>query len=60
MTLRVKLVDSQQALIRSYAPTMKATYEDKEMFYAQQDTTLASIPESEKVFILGYFKARTG
>ena len=36
MTLRVKLVDSRQAtMISTYAPTLNATYEDKEMFYVQ-------------------------
>ena len=49
MTLRVKLVDSRQAtMISAYAPTLDATDEDKEMFYAQLDTILTAIPESEK------------
>ena len=61
MTLTVKLVDSRQAtLISAYAPTLDATDEDKEMFYAQLDTILTAIPESDKVFLLGDFNARVG
>ena len=61
MTLRVKPVDSRQAtLISAYAPTLDATDEDKEMFYAQLDTILTAIPESDKVFLLGDFNARVG
>ena len=61
MTLRVKLVNSRQAtMISAYAPTLDATDEDKEMFYAQLDTILTAIPESEKIFLLGDFNARVG
>ena len=57
MTLRVKLFDSRQATtISAYAPTLDATDEDKEMLYAQLDTTLTAIPESDRVFLLGDFK----
>ena len=61
MTLRVKLVDSRQAtMISAYAPTLDATDEDKEMFYAQLDTSLTAIPESEQIFLLGHFKGHVG
>ena len=61
MTLRVKLVDSRQAtLISTYVPTLDATDEGKEMFYGQLDTILTAIPESDKVFLLGYFNVRVG
>ena len=57
MTLRVQLFDYRQAtMISAYAPTLDATDEDKEMFYAQLYTILTAIPESDKVFLLGYFK----
>ena len=60
-TLRVKLVDSRQAtMISAYAPTLDATDEDKEMFYAQLDTILTAIPESENIFLLGDVNARLG
>ena len=61
MTLIFKLVDSRQAtLISAYTSTLDATDEDKEMFYAQLDTILTAIPESDKVFLLGYVNARVG
>ena len=61
MTLRVKLVDYRQAtLISAYAPTLDATDEDKEMFYAQLYTILTAITESDNVFLLGDCNARVG
>ena len=61
MMLRVKLVDSRQAtMISAYAPTLDTTDKDKEMFYAQLDTILTVILESDKVFLLGDFNAREG
>ena len=61
MTLTVKLVDFRQAtMISAYSPTLDATDEDKEMFYAQLDTILTAIRESENIFLLGAFNARLG
>ena len=60
-TLSVKLDDSWQAtMISTYAPSLDATDEDKEIFYAQLDTILTAIPESETIFLLGDFNARVG
>ena len=61
MTLTVKLVHFRQAtMISAYSPTLDATDEDKEMFYAQLDTILTAIRESENIFLLGDFNARVG
>ena len=54
VTLSVKHVDSRQAtMISAHAPTLDATDEDKEMFFAQLDNILTTIRESVKVFLLG-------
>ena len=58
MALRVKLVESRQATLIS--ATLDATDEDKEMFYAQLDTILTAIHESDKVFLPRDFIARVG
>ena len=62
MTLRVKLVEFRQAtMISAYAPTLDATDEDKDMFYAQlYYTILTAIHESDKVFLIGDIDARVG
>ena len=46
--------------IRAYAPTMTNSDEGKERFYVGLDKTIASVPSSDKLLIMGDFNARVG
>ena len=61
MTLRIQLVKNQHATIMSaYAPTLDTKDEVNENFYAQLDNVLSSIPNNDKIILLGDFNARVG
>ena len=47
-------------LISSYAPTMTNPDEIKDKFYEELDSLISSVPQSEKLIILGDFNARVG
>ena len=47
-------------LISAYAPTMTNSDEEKERFYGDLDKTIASVPSSDKLLIMGDFNARVG
>ena len=47
-------------LISAYAPTMTNPDEIKDKFYEELDSLIASVPQSEKLIILGDFNARVG
>ena len=61
MTMRIPLIrNSHLTLISAYAPTMTYSDEGKEQFYLELSNTLDSMPKSDKLLILGDFKARVG
>lgn len=47
-------------LISAYAPTMTNPDEVKDKFYEELDSLISSVPQSEKLVILGDFNARVG
>uniref|UniRef100_H3B304 Endonuclease/exonuclease/phosphatase domain-containing protein n=1 Tax=Latimeria chalumnae TaxID=7897 RepID=H3B304_LATCH len=61
MTLRLQLSGNQWAtIISTYAPTLDATDDSKEFFYANLDAVLAAVPKQDKLILLGDFNARVG
>ncbi len=61
MTLRLKLTSQQSVtVISAYAPTLVSDEEAKEQFYAALDNVLTTIPNADKVVLLGEFNARVG
>lgn len=47
-------------LISAYAPTMTNSVEIKDKFYEELDSLISSVPQSEKLIVLGDFNARVG
>lgn len=47
-------------LISAYAPAMTNPNEIKDKFYEQLDSLISSVPQSEKLIVLGDFNARVG
>ena len=61
MTTRLPLPKKNFAtLISAYAPTMTNPDEVKEKFYRDLNDAIASVPRTDKLFILGDFNARVG
>lgn len=61
MTHRLQLTFQQYAfIISAYAPTLNAQNEVKEAFYQCLENTLAAVPISDKIILLGSFNARVG
>ena len=56
MTLQLSLGNVKCAtLIRTYAPTMTDSDDVKDMFYEELDSPVATVPQSEKLIVLGDF-----
>ena len=47
-------------LISAYAPTMTNPEENKDKFYEELDSHISSVPQSDKLILLGDFNARIG
>ena len=61
MKLRLPLSKKRSAtLISAYAPTMTNPEENKEKFYEELETLISTIPQSDKLILLGDFNARVG
>ena len=62
MTLRLPLAKGQKfaTLISCYAPTMTNPDEAKIKFYEELNTVIATVPDADKLIILGDFNARVG
>lgn len=61
MTMRLKLAHGRYATVISvYAPTMSYPDEAKEEFYDTLSRTIASVPQCDKLILLGDFNARVG
>jgi exonuclease III len=61
MSMRLPLGKQQHATLFSvYAPTLQADSSEKDKFYADLRRLLKSVPESDKIIILGDFNARVG
>ena len=61
ITLRLSLAPNKYlTIINVYAPTMVHQEEEKEAFYAQLRTLVSSVPEADKLILLGDFNARVG
>lgn len=61
MTARLPLPRKKFAtLISAYAPTLTNPDEVKERFYEDLKDTIAAVPDSDKLIILGDFNARVG
>ena len=61
MKARVPLSNNRFATIFScYAPTLAASAEDSDMFYARLDSEIRQTPHSDKILLLGDFNARVG
>jgi exonuclease III len=48
------------SLISAYSPTLMAPAETKDSFYAQLSSTISSIPNANRIVLLGDFNARVG
>ena len=48
------------AVVSTYAPTLLAEPEDKEIFFSTRDSVLSQVPPSHKIILLGDFNARVG
>ncbi|XP_063587786.1 uncharacterized protein LOC134765037 [Penaeus indicus] len=51
---------TKATLISAYAPTMTNPDEVKNSFYEELDCLISSVPQSEKLLVLGDFNARVG
>ena len=61
MTMRLPLSDNNYAtLVSVYAPTMTNPEETKDVFYQQLDDLVRSVPQSDKLIIMGDLNARVG
>ena len=61
MMLRMSLADDRNCtLISAYAPTMTNSQETINTFYSQLRDVLRTIPNSDKIILLGDFNARVG
>ena len=61
MRVRVPLSNNRFATIFScYAPTLAASNEDSDTFYARLDSELRQTAQSDKIILLGDFNARVG
>ncbi|XP_047499243.1 uncharacterized protein LOC125045801 [Penaeus chinensis] len=59
MSLQFPLENKKSVmLISAYAPTMTNPKDIKDNFYEELDALIAAVPQSEKLFILGDFRAR--
>lgn len=61
MTLRLPLTDDRNCtLVSTYAPTMKNSQETIYTYYSQLYEVLRTIPNSDKIILLGDFNVRVG
>ena len=61
MTWRIPLTNKRYVTIFSvYAPTLIAEEQEKDIFYDTLETALRSVPQSDKIILLGDFNARVG
>ena len=61
MSLQLPLGNKKSiTLISAYAPTMTIPEDSKDKFYEKLDALITAVSQSDKVFILGDFNARTG
>ena len=61
MTLQAPLAKGKTAtLISAYAPTMTNPDDIKDKFYEELDATIARVPKTDKLILLGDFNARVG
>lgn len=61
MVMQLPLTNNGQAtIISAYAPTMTNPDEAKDRFYEELDSTIKSVPKTDKLILLGDFNARVG
>lgn len=61
MVMKLPLKNNGQAtIISAYAPTMTNPDEAKDRFYEELDSTITSVPRTDKLILLGDFNARVG
>ena len=61
ITLRLSVAPNRYlTIINVYAPTMDHQEDEKEAFYSQLRTLITSVPEADKLILLGDFNARVG
>ena len=61
MSWRIPLAKGRHAtLISAYAPTLDSEDDIKDTFYRSLDATIRSIPQNDKLILLGDFNARVG
>ena len=61
MTMKLTLTGKKQAtIISAYAPTMTNPDHIKDQFYEELNSLVTAVPKTEKLIILGDFKARVG
>ena len=60
MTVDLHLEGCILTLISAYAPTLCSSDEDKEDFYDSLNSIVKSVPQSNKLLLLGDFNARVG
>ncbi|KAJ8022068.1 Craniofacial development protein 2 [Holothuria leucospilota] len=61
MTLQLPLASKKNAtIISAYAPTMTNPMDVKDRFYEELDLLITSVPQTDKLVLLGDFNARVG
>ena len=61
MTMRIPLTKDQDAtIVSAYAPAMLNPKKNKDTFYSQLNSTLRTIPSTNKLLLIGDFNARIG
>ena len=61
MTCRIPLTGNQRlTLIVGYAPTLTSSDDDKEAFYSDLNNLLSTVPQNDKLYVVGDFNACVG
>lgn len=58
--VRMEAVSHNISITQAYAPTSKAPDEENDEFYSVLEETIALIPQSDVLFVVGDFNAKVG
>ena len=60
LSLKLNTTAGPVTLLSTYAPTLSASAEEKDVFYDQLSTAITDIPPNQNILLLGDFNARVG